>query len=137
MSFKNNEYTNIAHLQQVKSDVVNTIAIVSGRMPVKEVPGGGKRWVPHLQYPPSNKIADQQLTLHLVDESHPDKYDGFNVSLFAPPGHADWLPDVHLGDSIILRSILVGASSYNYMSPRTNFSARQGSNREGHWLQRR
>lgn len=76
-----------------------------------------------LQCPPSNKIADQQLTLHLVDESHPDKYDGFNVSLFAPPEHPDWLPDVHLGDSIIIRSILVGASLCSYMSLRTDFSA--------------
>ena len=90
-----------------------------------------------LQYPPSNRPIDQQLTLHLVDESHPDKYDGFNVSLFAPPDHPDWLPDVHLGDSIILRSILVGACLNGYMSSQTDFSAWQGSNRKRHWLQRR
>ena len=58
--------------------------------------------------------------MHLVDESHPDKDDGFNVSLFASPEHPDWLPDVHLGDSIILRSILVGAISCSYMDPRTD-----------------
>lgn len=77
-----------------------------------------------LQYPPSNELVDQQLTLHLVDESHPDKYDGFNVSLFAPPEHPDWLPDVHLGDSIILRSILVGAILCSYTNPRTDIWAR-------------
>jgi hypothetical protein len=85
----------------------------------------------------SNEISDQQLTLYLVDESRPDKYDGFNVSLFAPPEHPDWLPDVHLGDSIILKSISVGASLCSYMSSRTDFMAWQGSNKQGHWLQRR
>ena len=90
-----------------------------------------------LQDPPSNKTIDQQLTLHLVDESHPDKYDGFNVSLFAPADHPDWLPDVHLGDSIILRSISVGAYLCSCTSPKTDFLAWQGSNRKRHWLQRR
>ena len=135
--FKNNEYTSLVHLHQVKSDVVNIVAVVSGRKPVKELSGGGKQCTRRLQYPPSNKTIDQQLTLHLVDESRPDKYDGFNVSLFAPPDHPDWLPDVQLGDSIILRSISVGASMCSYMGPQTDFSAWQGSNREGHWLQRR
>jgi hypothetical protein len=58
--------------------------------------------------------------LHLVDESHPDKDDGFNVSLFALPEHPDWLPDVHLGDSIILRGIFVGAPSYSYVNLRVD-----------------
>lgn len=93
----------------MKNDVVNIIAIVSNKMPVKELSGGGKRCTRRLYYSPFNELVDQQLTLHLVDESHPDKYDGFNVSLFAPPEHPDWLPDVHAGDSIILRSILVSS----------------------------
>ena len=45
--FKNNEYTSLVQLQQVKGDVVNIIAIVSGRMPVKETSGGGKQCIRH------------------------------------------------------------------------------------------
>jgi len=53
--FKDNEYTSLVQLQQAKSDVVNIIAIVSGRMQVKEMSGGGKQRIRHLQYPCSIK----------------------------------------------------------------------------------